>query len=315
VRSADVAEVAHAEHPGIGALALAALQHDAAQYLGVVRHSADIVRSLAGVAADWVAGTFGKGGVDGSVFAPRTALNVPITGDRGYAAASIPLDALKRIAAAHDAKLNDVVLAICSGVLRRWLERHGGIPEEPLIAWMPISLRAAGNEAYTTQATMILVNLATHLADPVERLRAIRESAGAAKALAQRARDVLPTDFPTIGVAWIMQAGAWLYGRLDLADTVAPIGNLVISNVAGPQGPLYLAGTRMRTYWPMSIVEHGLGLNITVLSYDGAMGFGFTTARHAVPDARELTRALGDSLDALGHTAARHRPAVAGEHR
>ena len=86
-----------------------------------------------------------------------------------------------------------------------------------------------------------------------------------------------------------------------------PIANVVISNVAGPQVPLYAAGARMATYWPLSIVEHGLGLNITVMSYAGAMGFGFTTARTAVADARELSAALLEALDEL---VARSRPAA-----
>ena len=78
---------------------------------------------------------------------------------------------------------------------------------------------------------------------------------------------------------------AWLYGRSGLAGRIPPIANVVVSNVPGPQVPLYAAGARMATYWPLSITEHGVGLNLTVMSYAGAMGFGFTTARNAVPDA------------------------------
>ncbi len=224
---------------------------------------------------------------------------MPITGERGFAAVSIPLDTLKQLAAAHEAKLNDIVLALCSGALRRYLAQHGGIPRKPLIAAMPISLRDAGNTEYTTQATMSLVSLNTHLADPVKRLRAIRDAAGAVKAIAQRARSVIPTDFPTIGTPWLLHGLASLYGRSGLAGAMPPISNVVISNVPGPQVPLYAAGARMATYWPLSIVEHGLGLNITVMSYAGAMGFGFTTALAAVPDARELSAALRAALDEL----------------
>ena len=119
---------------------------------------------------------------------PHTALTVPISGERGFAGLSLPLDALKQLAAAHDAKLNDIVLALCSGALRRWLAQHGGIPKKPLVAAMPISLRAAGNTDFTTQATMMLVNLHTDRADPVRRLHAIRDAADAAKALAGRAK-------------------------------------------------------------------------------------------------------------------------------
>jgi WS/DGAT/MGAT family acyltransferase len=212
---------------------------------------------------------------------------------------SVPLDTLKQLAVIHEAKLNDVVMAVCSGALRRYLARHGGIPRKPLIASMPISLRAAGNTEYTTQATLSLVNLNTQIADPVKRLRAIRDASGAVKAMAQRAKGVIPTDFPSIGVPWVLHGLASLYGHSGLAGAMPPVANVVISNVPGPQVPLYAAGARMATYWPLSITEHGVGLNITVMSYAGAMGFGFTTARCAVPDAGELSTALLEALDEL----------------
>jgi WS/DGAT/MGAT family acyltransferase len=289
----------HAEHPGMAELAAAALKHDAGQYIKLVRHLPDVVKSLAGLFGAASGGaTKGRLGQNFS-FGPKTPLNVPITGERGFAAVSVPLDTLKQLAAAHEAKLNDIVLALCGGALRRYLAQHGGIPKKPLIATMPISLRDAGNTEYTTQATLSLVNLNTQIADPVKRLRAIRDAAGAMKALAQRAKGVIPTDFPSIGVPWVLQGLAALYGRSGLAGAMPPIANVVISNVPGPQVPLYAAGARMAAYWPLSITEHGLGLNITVMSYAGAMGFGFTTARCAVPDARELTAALLAALDEL----------------
>jgi diacylglycerol O-acyltransferase len=288
----------HGEHPGMAELAAAALKHDAAQYIKLVRHLPDVVKTLAGMYTSAPAASKGRLGQNFS-FGPRTPLNVQITGERGFAALSIPLDTLKRLAAAHEAKLNDIVLALCSGVLRRYLAKHGGIPKKPLIAAMPISLRAAGDTEYTTQATMTLVNLNTQIANPVKRLRAIRDAAGAVKALAQRARNVIPTDFPSIGVPWLLNGLATLYGRSGIASAMPPIANVVISNIAGPQVPLYAAGARMATYWPVSIAEHGVALNITVMSYAGAMGFGFTTARSAVPDARELSAALQAALDEL----------------
>jgi len=184
---------------------------------------------------------------------------------------------------------------------------HWAMPQPYLVPVRPISLRSAGNTEFTTQATLSLVNLHTHVADPLRRLRAIRDAAGAMKRLAQSARDVIPTDFPSIGMPWILHSLAALYGRTRLAGAMRPIANVVISNVAGPPVPLYAAGARMATYWPLSIVEHGLGLNITVMSYAGAMGFGFTTAKAAVPDARELSAALLESFDEL---VARSRPAA-----
>jgi WS/DGAT/MGAT family acyltransferase len=226
-------------------------------------------------------------------------LNGPITAERSFAGVSLPLGALKQLATQHEAKLNDIVLALCGGALRHYLARHGGIPRKPLIATMPISLRAAGNAEFTTQATLSLVNLNTQIADPVRRLRAIRDASGAMKALARSASGVIPTDFPSIGVPWLLQGLASLYGRSKLAGAIPPIANVVISNVPGPPMPLYAAGARMTDYWPLSITEHGVGLNITVMSYAGTMGFGFTAARCAVPDARELTAALLLALDEL----------------
>lgn len=287
-----------AEHPGGAELAAAALKHDAGQVIKFVRQLPEIARTIGSLF-----GTLPQALRDritaGSTFGPRTVLNQPITGERGFAALSVPLERLKAIAAAQGATLNDVVMALAAGTLRRWLAAHGGIPKQPLVAAMPISVRQPGNNDYTTQATMALVNLHTDIADPVQRLRAIHDSAGAVKAVAKRAKGLMPTDFPSIGAPWVMHALATAYGRTRLARAMPPVANLVISNVPGPQVPLYVAGARMATYWPMSIVEHGLGLNLTVMSYAGAMGFGFMTARNLVPDARALTAALSDALDEL----------------
>jgi len=287
-----------AEHPGTLALAGAALRHDAGQLVKGLRHLPDGVKTLVGVLRAPSSGSKGRLGENFS-FGPKTVLNVPITAARDFAAHSIPLDTLKSLAHAHDATLNDIVLALCGSVLRRYLAQHGALPEKPLMAAMPISLRAAGNADYSTQATMTLVNLHTPISDPVMRLRAIRDSASAMKGLARQAQGVIPTDFPSIGVPWVLPALARWYGRSGLAAAIPPIANVVISNVPGPQLPLYAAGARMVSYWPVSIVEHSLGLNITVMSYAGAMGFGFTAARCAVPDASELTAALQGALEEL----------------
>jgi len=289
---------APAEHPGLLELGAAALRHDAGQYVKLLRHLPDVVRTLAGMFGPSEPAAKGRLGQN-FVFGPRTPLNVPITAERGFAALSLPLDELKALAAAHDAKLNDIVLALCSGTLRRYLAQHGGIPKQPLTAAMPISLREAGDTEYTTQATMPLVNLQTHIADPLRRLRAICDAAGAVKAMVQQARGIVPMDFPTIGVPWVLHGLAELYGRSHVTGVMPPLANVVISNIPGPQLPLYAAGARMRSYWPLSIVEHGLGLNITVMSYAGTMGFGFTTARAAVPEPEQLTRALAAAFEEL----------------
>jgi WS/DGAT/MGAT family acyltransferase len=286
------------EHPGLGTLATAALKHDAAQYLKFMRGLPGIVRTL---------NDLRSGGSDTasasprrtSGFAPRTPLNVAITGERGFAGISIPLDQIKAVAAAHDAKINDVVLAICSGALRRHLQDQGRLPSDPLIAAVPISLREPGNTEYTTLATMARVGLATDIANPVRRLRAIRDAATAAKSTTRRARPILPTDFPSFGMPWVLHVLASIYAKTKLANLVPPLANVAISNVAGPQAPVYLAGARMTHYWPLSIVQHGLGLNITVESYAGAMGFGITAARSVVPDPRGIAEYLLAAHEAL----------------
>ena len=290
----------HSEHPGMAELAAAALRHDAGQVVKLVRHLPDVVRTLAGMFGASGSNEAGKGQLGQNfTFGPRTPLNVPITAERGFAGLSLPLDVLKQLAAVHDAKLNDIMLALCSGTLRRYLAQHGGIPKKSLTAAMPISLRAADNTEFTTQATMPVVNLHSHIADPVRRLRAIQGSASAVKAMVQRTRGVMPTDFPSIAMPWALQGLATLYERSHISGVMPPLANVVVSNVPGPQVPLYAAGARMRTYWPMSIVEHGAGLNITMMSYAGAMDLGFTTARSAVPDVRELSQAFEETFDEL----------------
>ena len=304
--------------PGPISLAASALRHDAAQYVKLVRHLPDVVRLLAGMvrgSAAEKASRPPKSTARGALwrnasFGPRTPFNLNITPERSVAALSLPFDQVKAIAAAQEATINDVVLTLCGGALRRYLARHGGVPRKPLMASMPISLREAGNRDFSTQATLSLVNLATHIADPLKRLKAVHATAGATKSVAKRAKSVIPVDFPTIGAPWILGALAALYGRSHIANAIPPIANVVISNVPGPPAPLYVAGVRMTDYWPLSIVEHGVGLNITLMSYAGTLGIGLTAARCAVPDAHELAADILSAFDELKHRAAPPAPVV-----
>jgi hypothetical protein len=114
----------------------------------------------------------------------------------------------------------------------------------------------------------------------------------------------MPTDFPSLGLPWLLTAAAQLYGRSRLADRMPPIANLVVSNVPGPAVPLYLAGARLETWWPLSIVEHGLGLNITVQSYADALYIGLVAAASAISDLEPLARAINASVRELAPRAA-----------
>jgi len=284
--------------PGTLALAAAALRHDAAQYIRLVRELPGAVRTLAGIFRSSAGKARGAAGSEDAPslaelrrsvsFGPRTAFNVTITPERGFATAAVPRAELKAIAAANDATVNDVVLALCSGALRRYLTRTASIPRKSLIAAMPISLREPGNAEMRTQATLSLVSLATNVADPLRRLQAIHDSSGATKTVARRARSVIPTDVPLLGAPWLLGALAALYGRSRVVDTLPVLANVLVSNVPGPPLPLYVGGLRMSGYWPLSIVEHGVGLNITLIDYAGTLFFGFVVARNAVPDPRAL---------------------------
>ncbi len=306
----------HESAPGSISLAASALRHDAAQYLKLVRHLPEVAHVLAGMvrgSATEKASPSPKSPARGALwrnasFGPRTPFNLNITPERSIGAVSLPFDQVKSIAASQEATVNDVVLALCGGALRRYLARHGGVPRKPLMASMPISLRDPGNRDFTTQATLSLVNLATNIADPLKRLKAVHATAGATKAVAKRAKSVIPVDFPTIGAPWILGALAELYGRSHIANAIPPIANVVISNIPGPPMPLYVAGARMTDYWPLSIVEHGVGLNITLMSYAGTLGIGITAARCALPDAHELAADILSAFDELKRRAAPPAP-------
>jgi diacylglycerol O-acyltransferase len=291
------AHVAH-EKPGLLALAAAALRHDGAQLIKLVRELPGAVRTLSAIINSSAGKSRGAAGTDNSPslaelrrsvsLGPRTAFNVAITPERGFATAAVPRAELKAIAAAHGATVNDVVLALCSGALRRYLARTASVPRKSLIAAMPISLREPGNTEMRTQAMLSLVSLATNVADPVKRLLAIRDSSGATKAAARSAKSMIPTDIPLLGAPWLLGALAALYGRSRVVGTLPVPANVLVSNVPGPAVPLYVGGLRMSGYWPLSIVEHGLGLNITLIDYAGTLFFGFVVARSAVPDPRAL---------------------------
>jgi diacylglycerol O-acyltransferase / wax synthase len=188
---------------------------------------------------------------------------------------------------------------VIGGALRRYLAVEGGVPRKSLIAAVPVSLREAGNTEATTLATMTLASLATDIEDPAARLVEVRAASAAAKAVMKRLRGAMPTDFPSLGLPWLLSAAAGLYGRLGVANRIPPIANLVVSNVPGPPMPFYLAGARLKTYWPVSIVEHGLGLNITLQSYAGSLDFGLIAARCALPDLHRVARGLLEAFDEL----------------
>jgi hypothetical protein len=137
---------------------------------------------------------------------------------------------------------------------------------------------------------MMRISLASHIKDPLERLQAIRTASAAAKAMTNSVKSVLPTDFPSLGAPWLLSGMASLFGRSRIANSMPPIANVAISNVPGPKVALYMAGAKMLTYYPVSIVMHSLGLNVTVQSYNGSLDWGLIACRKAMPDLPELAK-------------------------
>ncbi len=228
--------------------------------------------------------------------APKTIFNTGITTQRVFATASIPFADCRAMAKAVGGSFNDIVLWICSTALRTYLAQHASIPKKPLIAAMPVSLREENNKELNNQASMSLVDLGTHLAHPMKRMNAIMASTGKVKQALVNLKSVLPTDYPSFLAPWIVggaaRAALKTYGRSGFADRLPMVANLAISNVPGPQVPLYLAGARMLTFHPLSIVMHGLALNITIQTYAGSVDFGIIADKKAVPHVQDLADAL-----------------------
>lgn len=224
--------------------------------------------------------------------APRTPLNVAITNQRRFAARTVPLAEVKEIAKRTGVSLNDVVMGTVSGALREYFRAHRELPAKSLTAAVPVSLRAAGDDSANNQVGMMTVKLATQVADPLQRLKAIAESSNSAKSMMGRLKAAIPTDFPMLAAPWLMSGLASLYGRSRLANVLPPLANLVISNVPGVQQQLYFAGAKIISYYPVSIPAHGMALNVTVQSYNGRLDYGLIGCRRALPDIMDLADVL-----------------------
>jgi WS/DGAT/MGAT family acyltransferase len=236
---------------------------------------------------------------DSILVAPRTPFNQQISSQRSFATASVPMDLVKRVARGLGVSLNDVVMAMCGGALRDLLSQSGQLPRQSLVAAMPVSLREAGNTEASNQVSMAQCSLATNIADPLERLQAIRASTAQIKQRVSAFKGLIPTDFPGLA-APIWASGLsrlWAMGRI--AERLPPLANVAISNVPGPPVPLYLAGAKLRHYYPVSIVTHGLALNITVQSYAGFLEFGITGCGDIVRKPDVLATALTSCLREL----------------
>jgi len=280
---------------------------------GVVGNQAqkvvDIVRGLPGTvgtlkdaASKAISASSLLGGTKGPsnlTLAPRTPLNVSVSAGRAFACVTLPLAEMKELGRAHDATINDMVLMVCSTALRRYYAKRRTLPRRSLIAAVPISLRERGDTASDNQASMSLVSLGTNIADTRQRLAHIRAASAAMKSTMGSLKSILPTDYPSLGVPWLLEAVTALYGKARMADRIPQLANVVISNVPGPPLTLYMAGAKMLTNYPTSIIMHGMALNITVQSYDRSLDFGLMADALAMPDVHELADAITIAFDDL----------------
>lgn len=225
---------------------------------------------------------------------PRSVLNARVSAQRRFATQHYDLERVKRVAKAADATLNDVFLALCAAALRRYLLEINALPDKPLTAGVPVSVRPADDDNAGNAISFIIANLNTGIADPLERLHAIRESARLAKEHLQSLPKAGIDSYTMIFMApFILQLLAGLGGK------ARPMFNVTISNVPGPKTPLYFNGARMEQMYPVSLLSHGQALNITSVSYDGQFNIGYTGCRDALPSMQRLAVYTGEALEEL----------------
>jgi diacylglycerol O-acyltransferase len=261
--------------------------------------------------------TRGGAGMPAPFTAPRTSFNATVTPHRIVAFTDVPLEDVKRVKNAFGVKLNDVVIALCSGALRRYLADRDELPDRSLIAAIPVSVhdRSEDREG-TTKVSVMFSSLASDIEDPAERLRAIATTNDAAKEEHELVGASMLQDWAEHAGPNTFSLAARMYSSLRFADRHPVVHNLIVSNVPGPPIPLYFAGAKLKALHPLGPVMDGAGLNLTVLSNMDVLGFGFIACRELVPELWDLAdavpAALAELLEAAEKVAA-EKPGQNGE--
>lgn len=193
-------------------------------------------------------------------------------------------------------------MTLCAGAVRHWLLARDELPDDPLVAMVPVSVRTREQRGeYGNRVSMMVVPIPTDEPDPLRRLQRTHTVLASAK---DRHR-ALPAGLLTDATSFIPPALAALAARttIDVLSRTRPPVNLLISNVPGPRQPLYLAGAQLQASFPVSVVENGVGLNVTVMSYRDHLDFGIVADRDQVEDAWAMLDALGGALEQLDHGA------------
>lgn len=233
-----------------------------------------------------------------SLHTPKTMFNRNITSARRFAAQDWPIERIRAIGKATGATINDVVLAMCGGAIRTYLIEHDALPDTPLVAMVPIGLKAKESHLPSAEGGnavgAVMARLGTDHADPADRLRAVQKSM-------KDGKDALKSLTPVqiLAMSAIGQAPAVLAPALKLQGIIRSPYNLIISNVPGPRTTQYWNGAKLVGNYPLSIPIHGMALNITCTSYAGNMDFGLTGCRRTVPHLQRLLGFLDDEVAAL----------------
>ncbi len=239
---------------------------------------------------------------------PSSVINTRIRSPRRFATQIYAIDRLRAVAQGAGGTLNDVVLAICGGALRRFLLELDQLPKKPLTAGIPVSVRPKDDEGTGNAITFIIATLGTDIDDPIERLHAITDSTRRAKEHMQTLPRQAMTQYTMVLMApYILSLLTGMGGR------TRPMFNVTISNVPGPDQPLYFRGARMEATYPVSLLSHGQALNITCQSYAGQLAFGFTGCRDTLPHMQRLATYTGEALAELEQRLTESDRATAGK--
>ncbi len=232
--------------------------------------------------------------------APDTPFNGPISQHRSWAFCDVPLADVKKVKNAGGVTVNDVVLTVCAGAVRRWLEERDALPDSPLVTAVPVSVRTEEQKgALGNRVSMMFAALPTDQSGPVERLRAMSIASKVAKDQFGALPATLLMDVWQMAAPALANQAMRLSARMRLMERVNPF-NLIISNVPGPSVPLYIAGgSELVAYYPLSAVFDGQGLNITIFSYHDSVFFGLTACRELVPDLDKMAEYIAEELALL----------------
>ncbi len=294
----------------LAALAGARLAWRPVQTVRITNELIRVLPTLAPAVNTFVGGMLGLGRGDGGVIpsapvrAPGTPFNKQITPHRRLALRSVDLDTVKTVKNAFGVSVNDVVMAMCAGGLRRWLADHRALPDTPLVAMIPVSVRdPASKAAMGNKVSAMLAALPTHLPEPAQRLEVVHAATKAAKAQQATIPQGLVDQISDFAPPALTARAARVVFATGLLHRLPPF-NLCISNVPGPNIPVYLCGAKLLAHYPVSVVTDGQGLNITLVGYLGQLHFGLVACRELMPDIETLATYLVEELELLVKVAA-----------